>query len=384
MKKGLPLLLTFSILLGSGFSVKNLEKEKTRESKAKSSFSVKDLKKEEKKEEKNENLRHPSSYISFYSSDKKKYSFGFNINENFEIEVLSKEKVPPYAIDEAKFVIAFEEFIKKNYGSKSNFINKIDEEIKAINNSVENIIYSLNYAKAIRELGHMAAVNIYSGGLSGEENKAFLQKIATNFVAGIVYDLSQYYGFTSERLEDKIICDIIKTASGLFLSRTIYSNEEYSKKIAEDVMAGFYSEIALGIELMKESKNYINSDNFEELQNAYDRFKYGYVSAWSSLKGLAYLAEKRYDEEISNAFSEIVGSYIKKEIIKRGGGGLFGLLELGEALSSLTSHQLSDEEKSSIIKRAFQQSVSGEALRRVRRSAENTSKIFWYVDMYSK
>jgi len=408
MKKGINLLLCIPLLFG--FSVKELEKkEDTTKTKIETetkiekveNFSIKNLEKEKRnigEEVKKEGLgsleKIAGKVFSFTSSDRNNYSFNYIIDENGEVEILNTSpNTPPYAIDEAKFLIAFEKFINDVYGSKQGFINGIDREINAVNSNVEEIISSLRFAQAIRELGHMAAVNIYYGGLSGEANKIFLQKIATNYVAGVIHDMAQYYRFTSETLEGKIMSDIIKTVSGLFLSRNIKSNEDYSEKITQDVIAGFYAEIALGLSLMKEAKGYIYSNNFEDLQKAYDRFKYGYVSAWASIEGFKYLANLEIDKKISDAFSEIVGSFIVKEIKRKeekssGGGGLWETLEkiseISRALEQLTSYPLSDAQKSQIITNALKQQYAGEAFRRAQRKAQNLSKIFWNVEKYNK
>jgi hypothetical protein len=371
--------LLFPNQIYSQSSVKNLEKKSTTQ--------VEERKSPEGKEGLEEIVQKKLSGIpfSFISSDKNNYNVYYNIDSSGINVSLENPNAPPFVIDEAKFCIAFDKWIKDVYGSRENFASRIDVIINDVDDKVENIMASLRFAQAIKELGNMAAVNIYYGGLSGKENKKFLEKIATNYVAGVIYDIAEYYGFSANDLSGRVLADIIKTATGIFLTRSVYSNENPSDKLFQSTMAGFFSQISLGKRLMQEAKEHCLGNDYNSIEKAYDNFKYGFVSAYAALEGFAYLANEEYNNRVSQAFSSIVGAYIGKELRKsRELSELEKIANIFESLNQLFATELSDGEKASLMKKAFQQGIVGEAARRTERAAKNLQKNFWFVDMYYK
>jgi len=337
--------------LESRDTTKAEQQEKEIEKKYKK-FSIKKyLKKTEKKKALERSLEGQAGFsnFTFASSDGKIYTVNFSIDEeNYQIFVESEKFVPPYVIDEAKFVIAFNEFIKENFGNRQGFVKSIDDLIESIDNGVEAIIGASAFGNAIRELGEMAAINIYYGGLGGQENKAFLQKIAANYVANIAYDISTYYGFSATDIGGKVVSEIIKTASSLFLTRKLYSDDDVTQAIVEDVEAGFFAQIAMGKRMLKEATEILNEGNdYETLRDAYEKYRIGKIHALSALKGLKYLEEENFANQIAEAIGSIIGSYIEREIEESLSGGW---KEAWDFLKSV-NYELSEDEKRKKLKK---------------------------------
>ncbi|MEM1577786.1 MAG: hypothetical protein QXM27_02135 [Candidatus Pacearchaeota archaeon] len=287
--------------------------------------------------------------------------------------------IPDPTKREACFILSFRDFINEMYSG--NLERKIMEIQNIIDESVEGLIIARNIGYGFRELGHMVAVNILAGGLSGKENKKFLQQIGSNFVAGIVNDIATYYKISSNTLEGKIIAEIIKVCSSLYLSRDKISDKKQA--IVEDMRASLYAEVAMAKKMLDKAyehyKNALKTNDYREWREAYYNFRDASVRARSVLAGWVYLEEENFSDQIANAFGEIVGSFIKKNL----GEKEKSWLEFFDALQSF-SQVFSDpiEERKRDIETIFKSTYVGEAIKLIQREAKDAETIFWKVDRY--
>ncbi len=286
------------------------------------------------------------------------------------------------------FGVAFDDFIKTEYGSYSSAKSTLEDMISYFDDKAEELIVKANLADALLEAGAAIAYDIYSGGLPSDIRWKIAKSIGMDFFLSTVRDIITYHGISSGTLEGKIVAELVQVAASHYLAR--YSIPDKKAALVEDTRLGFYAQLALAKRLAMQAINNLerlsNGEVLDvgEMQETFYAMSEAMARGYGAIAGWAYLEDENFSDKVSQAIGTIVGSYIMKEVEKSSGGNdIFSVLktiaEVSDFVDKVTD---SPDRRIKEIKRLFEESYIGEALKKMQREASRQYGKFGSVLRY--